>query len=85
MLSRAWCDEENGMVSKDKEVYVDFFKSAQLLTSERSTPTMHKFDKGDYNGEWHLIEQFLSTMTMDVSWTKKNRVGRRPTSFLEER
>jgi hypothetical protein len=32
MLSRARYDDENGMVSEDEEVGVDFFEMAQLAT-----------------------------------------------------
>ena len=69
ILLRERFDDEDGMVSEDEEVGVDFFKSA-YITRERSTPTLNEFREDEYNGEWLQICMFLKTMTPDVVWTK---------------
>jgi hypothetical protein len=50
MLSSARYDDENDMVSEDKEVGVDFFEAAHLTTERASTPTLNEFDKNEYDG-----------------------------------
>ena len=71
MLSRAQFKGKEGMVSEDEEVRVDIFESAQLTANDQSTLTLNKFNKTDYDREWLLIRRFLSTMTVDASWTKE--------------
>ena len=36
-----------------------------------NTPPVNEFDEISYDGEWLLIGRFLSTMTVDGSWTKE--------------
>jgi sulfur relay (sulfurtransferase) complex TusBCD TusD component (DsrE family) len=55
MLSRARYDDEDGMVSEDEEVGVDFFEAAHLTTERVSTPMLNKFDESEYDREWLLI------------------------------
>ena len=51
ILSRSWFDDEDDMVSEDKEVGVDFFKSAQVMAKGRSTPALNEFNENEYEGE----------------------------------
>ena len=62
MLSRARFDNE--------EVDVDFFEFARLRANTHNTPTLNEFNEDDYKGEWLLIGRFLSTMVLNVTWTK---------------
>jgi hypothetical protein len=71
MLSRARYDDENGMVSEDEEVGVDFFETARVMTGRASTPTLNEFDESEYDGEWLLIRRFLRTMTLAAEWTRE--------------
>ena len=50
---------------------VETFESAQMSTNGRGTPTLHAFNEDNYEREWLLIGRFLSTMTAEASWTKK--------------
>ena len=70
MLSKARFDTEDGMVSEDEEVGVDFFESAYVTMEEGSTMALNEFDKGEYDGDWLQISGFLKTMTQDVAWTR---------------
>ena len=71
MLSRVRFENEDGMVSEDEEVGVDFFKSARAGVKRRSTPPLNEFDEDDYDGEWLLSGRFLKTMMMDASMTRE--------------
>ena len=51
MLSRARFDDEDGMISEDEEVGVDFFESAQITARGRSTPAVNEFNEDEYEGE----------------------------------
>ena len=42
-----------------------------MLENKRGTSTLNEFDEKDYEGEWLLIGMLLSTMALDVSWTKE--------------
>ena len=50
MLSRARFDDEDGMVSEDEEVGVDFFESARVTTKGRSTLAVNEFNKTSTKG-----------------------------------
>jgi hypothetical protein len=84
MLSRASFDDENGMVSKDEDVGVDFFEAAHLTTERASTPTLNEFEESDYDGEWLLIGSFLKTMTSATEWTREeaNRIRKKAYRFF---
>ena len=69
MLSRARFDDEDGMLTEDEEVGMDFFESA-YLTRAGSAPTLNEFPEGEYDGEWLQIGRFLKTMTPDAAWIK---------------
>ena len=62
ILSRAWFDNEDGMVSEEEEVGVDFSESA-YMTRVGSTPALNEFNEGEYDGEWLQIGGFLKSMT----------------------
>ena len=66
MLSRAWYNEEEGMVLEDEEVDEDFFESAQFSANERSSLTLHTFNEGDYDKEWLQIGRFFSTRKSSI-------------------
>ena len=59
------------MVSEGKEVGEDFFPSGRVSANERSTPALNEFHVDDYDGKWLQIGQFLSTMALNVTWTKE--------------
>jgi hypothetical protein len=84
MLSRARFDDENVMVSEDKEVGVEFFEAAHFLTERASTPTLNEFDESEYDGEWLLIGRFLKTMTSATEWTREeaNRIRKKAYRFF---
>jgi hypothetical protein len=84
MLSRARYDDENGMVSEDEEVGVDFFETTRVTTGRASTLTLNEFDESEYDGEWLLIGRFLRTMTPAAEWTKEeaNRVRKKAYRFF---
>ena len=46
------------------------FKGKEGMVSEDEEVGVD-FNKNDYNEEWLLIRRFLSTMTVDASWTKE--------------
>ena len=52
MLSRERFDDEDGMVSENEEVSVDFFETAYVTTRKGSTPALNEFDESKYDGEW---------------------------------
>ena len=83
MLSRARFDDEDGMVSEDEEVGVDFFKSARV-TRTRSSPALNKFNEREYDGEWLQIGRFLKTMTTDTAWTREeaNQIWKKAYRFF---
>ena len=70
MLSRALFDNEDNMVSEDEEIDVGFFESARLRANRYNTPALNELMENDYEGEWLLIGRFLSTMALDLGWTK---------------
>ena len=84
MLSRARFDDEDGMVSKDEEVGVDFFEAAYVTTRKGSTPALNEFDESKYEREWLQIDGFLKTMTPDAAWTKEvtNRIRKKAYRFF---
>ena len=67
MLSRARFEDEDGMVSEDEEVHVDFFEPAYVTTRKGSTPALNDFVDRKYDGEWLQIGGFLKTMTPDAA------------------
>jgi hypothetical protein len=71
MLSRARFDDENGMVSDDEDVGVDFFEAAHLATERGSTPTLNEFNESEYDGERLRIRRFLKTMIPAAEWTRE--------------
>ena len=83
MLSRGRFDSEDGMVSEDEEVNVDFFESA-YVTRAGSTPTLNEFNESKYDGEWLQIDKFLRTLAPDVAWTKEeaNRIRKKAYRFF---
>ena len=84
MLSRSRFDDEDGMVSEDEEVGMDFFKTAYVMTREGSTPTVNEFDGSKCDGEWLQIGGFLKTMTPNAAWKKEeaNRVRKKAYRFF---
>ena len=84
MLSRARFEGEDGMVSEDEEVGVDFFESACVATRAGSAPALNKFSKSEYDGEWLQIGRFLRTMTQDAAWTREeaNRIRKKAYRFF---
>ena len=47
MLSRARFENEDGMVSEDEEVSVDFFEVAYVTTRKGNTPALNHFDESN--------------------------------------
>ena len=41
------------MVSENKEVGTDFFKSTRMRIKRRNAPPVNEFDEDDYDGECH--------------------------------
>ena len=82
MLSRARFDDEDGMVSEDEEVGVDFFEAAYVTTRKGSTPALNEFDESKYDREWLQIGGFLKTMTPDAAWTKEETNRNLPTGWV---
>ena len=60
MLSRARFDDEDGMVSEDEEVGVDFFGTTYVSMRKGSTLALNEFDEGEYDGDWLRIGKFLN-------------------------
>jgi hypothetical protein len=71
MLSRARFDDEDGMVSENEDVGVDFFETAHLATEREGTRALNEFDESEYDGEWLQIGRFLKTMTPAMEWTRE--------------
>ena len=59
------------MVSENEDVALDFFKTAQASVEDQDVQVLHAFNESEYDGEWLHIGKFLSSMTTDSSWSKK--------------
>ena len=71
MLSRTRFEGESDMMSEDEDVTLDFFKTAQASIDDRDVRVLHAFNESEYEGEWLHIGKFLSSMTVDSSWSKE--------------
>jgi hypothetical protein len=71
MLSRTRFNDENGMVSENEDVGVDFFETAHRTTERKDASALNEFDKSEYDGDWLRIGMFLKTMTPAAEWTRE--------------